>query len=115
MFTLTRKGEFTLRTHGQYHCGTLPVMKCRYTFVVQCTGLDQRGFLFDQTGVQRFFDGVKTSSLSCERFTQASLDHLVRRALAENDRLQIQSANLTLSPEPFLAELTSAWEPRHVR
>lgn len=109
MFTLTRKGEFTLHTTGEFHCGTSAVMQCRYTFVIRCNGLDKRGFLFDQTGVQRFFDAVRTSSLSCEKFTAHALDKLLSHIRAENGTLAIESATLTLSPEPFLAELTSEY------
>jgi hypothetical protein len=107
-FTLRRSGVFTQRTNGATHCGTTPILTVRYTLSVTCTvtSLDTRGFLFDQTNIDAFFQRVPATLLSCEALTVHYGRALYKQIIRENTGCHIQRFSLTLSPAPHAAELT---------
>lgn len=105
--TLERTGEFTIRTRGDHHCGTLPTLKVKYKMTCVCAKrLDVRGFLFDQLKVDEYFQKRLATSLSCEQLTILSMEDIVAAIQAENPRCEILESSLTLSPEPFMASMT---------
>ena len=104
---MVRSGEFTIQTYGNSHCGTSDKFMIRYHLKCSCTPLlDHRGFLFDQLNIQQFFESIKRTQLSCERLTVVCLEQLLEHILTENPTCQILKAELTLSPEPYLASMT---------
>jgi hypothetical protein len=109
-FTIKRAGDFTVRTYGPNHCGTTDNLQVRYNLQVVCRegGLDEKGFLFDQTKVQEFFAAIKTTRLSCEEFCYSESRNLFKFILSANPRLKgrIAAFTLELSPAPFAASLT---------
>jgi len=109
--TIRRTGEFTIKTFGSNHCGLLPILKIQYEAKIECSAkVDDRGFLFDQLEVDRFFQGVKSSFLSCEMLTMHLAEMLALRIMAENPSLEVKGLDLTLSPQPFKAGVTFAWK-----
>lgn len=110
-FKLERKGEFSVNTVGKFHCGTKDSLKVRYEFSCEMSAdsLDHRGFLFDQMKVAQFFGGLKSTDLSCEAFTLFCARKLFALVKSENKQGKIISMSLTLSPEPFEANLTFSW------
>lgn len=108
---MTRGGEFNIHTYGNNHCGVDEEFKIRYHLKCRCSPkLDRRGFLFDQLNVQSFFESIKKTKLSCEQLTVQCLEQLLEHILAENPGCQIYGMELTLSPAPFMASMTHAWE-----
>jgi hypothetical protein len=105
--TLDREGEFTIETFGNAHCGTLKIQPVRYSLNATFDAvLDRRGFLADQLLVDRYFQGIKRSDLSCEKLCIQSLHHVRRVLLLDNPNLRIRSMKLTLSPAPYGAKMT---------
>lgn len=105
--TLERHGEFTIKTTGKNHCGTLPILRIQYKLVCECTTkLDSRGFLFDQTEVDKFFQNKVSTSLSCEKLVADSLKKVLDLIEKENPHCEVRKASLTLSPQPFMASIT---------
>lgn len=108
---IERQGEFGIQTYGKNHCGTGTEFKLRYKMVCTCSPrLDTRGFLFEQTEVQTFFENVKRTNKSCEQLTEWCLGGLHQHIMQENPGCQIYTLKLTLSPEPFAASMTCSWE-----
>jgi len=108
---MVRSGEFPIRTYGNSHCGTASAFKIRYHLKCVCSPkLDHRGFLFDQLNIQSYFESIQRTHLSCERLTEVCLQQLLEHILVENPSCQIYSMQLTLSPEPYLASMTSTLE-----
>lgn len=108
---MVRSGEFDLKTYGQNHCGVSSEFKIRYHMTCMCSPkLDNRGFLFDQLNIQNFFESIGRTSLSCERLTVVCLEQLLEHILEENPTCQIYNMELTLSPEPYMASMSHAWD-----
>ena len=110
-FTLKRTGKFTIRTAGNNHCGTSDSLLVNYNLEVRCTAdsLDMRGFLFDQTKVDVWFQGQRMTSLSCEQYTIFCGRELYKLIRKENQNCRIERFSLTLSPAPHAAELTFSY------
>jgi hypothetical protein len=107
---IVRSGEFPLRTYGNHHCGTSHSFNVKYHLITLCDPrLDHRGFLFDQLNIDKFFHVIKSTSLSCEQLTERTLVKLKKFILRENPDCLIHAMSLTLSPEPYLAAMTSSW------
>lgn len=113
ILTINREGQFPLRALGPNHCGVAEHLTVRYHMVCECQPkLDGRGFLFDQLGVDAFFQAIGTTKLSCEQLTLRSLYKLVRAIRKENPGCVINRAKLTLSPSPHAASMTYEWAGR---
>lgn len=112
-FTLKRSGNFIIRTTGQHHCGTSERLAIQYRLEVRCTAdsLDERGFLFDQTRVDQWFQTQTATDLSCEAYTIYCGRQLYKLIRAENAKCHIQRFTLTLTPHPYKAELTFCYGP----
>lgn len=107
-FTLKRTGKFSVKTHGNNHCGTSDVLQISYNLEVRCTAdsLDHRGFLFDQTKADQWFAAQKFTALSCEQYTVYCGREIYKLIRKENPNCRIEMFSLTLSPAPHAAELT---------
>ena len=112
--TMRRSGEFkVLPVEGTPHCGVShTLLDVRYTVVVVCSmeSLDHRGFLFDQTNIDKYFQSLKTVSVSCEQFCIQAAEGLWSRITRENGTCQILSLSVTLSPAPYQASMTFDWK-----
>lgn len=109
LLTMEREGEFKIFTLGDSHCGTLhhQMLPVRYSMTAVCTcELDERGFLFDQVGVDNYFQSLKRTRLSCERLTIACAHKLLQRIRKEDPGCKVLSFKLVLSPWPFKARMT---------
>lgn len=112
--TMNRQGEFKIFTYGDSHCGimTNQFLPVKYHMVCECEKvLDERGFLFEQVNVDRFFQSLKRTRLSCEKLTIACTKRLVTLIRKDNPFAQVRSIKLTLSPHPFMASMTYSVEP----
>ena len=112
--TLDRSGEFSILTTGDSHCGTFTNqhLTVKYHVVCCCENiLDNRGFLFEQVGVDTFFKNMKRTTLSCERLTISCCRKLVSLIRKDNPVCRIRSIKLTLSPFPPAASMTYSVEP----
>ena len=107
---LEREGQFKIRTvPGTDHCGTLAAFDVKYHVKLETLrDLDSRGFLADQTLIDRYFQNLSSRpvAVSCERLAEDSLRGVRSVLLADNPRLRIQTLDVTLSPAPFAARLT---------
>lgn len=110
-FTLNRTGAFLISTFGDTHCGTVENLQVYYDFktTVSADSIDARGFLFDQMNVKRFFDSLKSTSLSCELLTLSCARQLLKLIRTENTELKVFNMSLTLRPAPFEAGMTFEW------
>lgn len=111
---LNRQGEFSILTTGDSHCGTLTNqnLPVKYHMICECENiLDNRGFLFEQVGVDNFFKKMKRTTLSCEKLTISCAKRLVTLIRKDNPKCKIRSIELTLSPFPFQASLTYSVKP----
>ena len=103
---MRRKGDFTVTTYGDNHCGTTEKLNIKYELIVECSvSLDERGFLFDQINVDKFFKQIRMTKLSCEHFSIQCARKLWRLIKNENRSCQIQDMKLLLSPAPFAASM----------
>jgi hypothetical protein len=108
---IARQGKFHIETYGPNHCGTMPELDVKYDVRIECkAAVDGRGFLFDQVQVDRFFQTVKKTGLSCENLCMTCAEALVDLIRKENPGVKILNLSLTLSPEPFAAGVTYAWK-----
>jgi hypothetical protein len=108
---IDRSGEFPIETFGNNHCGTDTKFTIRYKAICVCSPrLDKRGFLFEQTKVQEYFESIKKTDKSCERLTEWCLEGLHQHIMQENPGCEIYSLKLTLSPHPYAASMTCSWE-----
>ena len=111
LLTMDRQGDFRIRAVGPNHCGVVNDLQIKYQMVCICDDiLDSRGFLFDQINIDNFFQGIKRSSLSCERLTISCAQKLRRLIREENPSCRVRRIKLTLSPQPFLASMTYEWK-----
>ena len=118
LLTMNRQGEFTIYTYGDSHCGTMTnqFLPVKYHMVCECeTTLDPRGFLFEQVGVDKFFQNLKKTKLSCEKLTISCCKQLVSLIKKDNPICKVRSIKLTLSPSPFMASMTYSVEPMRER
>lgn len=107
--TLDRQGEFSILTTGNKHCGTFTNQRLwvKYHMVCECENvLDKRGFLFEQVGVDQFFQKLQRTTLSCESLAISSCKKLVSLIRKDNPVCKIRSIKLTLSPFPHAASIT---------
>lgn len=111
-YKLRRAGQFTVQTTGPHHCGTTAVLTIKYALKVTCTAksLDSRGFLFDQTNIDAWFQAQRTTALSCEAYAAHCARALYKLVRAENKGLDIACIELSLSPAPHAAEITFIWD-----
>lgn len=109
--TINKSGTFTTVVSGDNHCGTENPLAIRYTAKIRADGseLDSRGFLFDQLGIQIYFDSIKHTSLSCEMLAEWSVDVLRKMVIGENPKLIVEYVYLSLSPSPFTAMIECEW------
>ncbi len=110
-FTLKRSGKFPIKTvPGTPHCGISDRFDIQYKFSCICdvTSLDDRGFLFDQMRIGKYFEGqiAFPVSISCEQYALKCARELFKLIVAENKGCQVSSMTLTLSPAPFVASMT---------
>lgn len=113
--TMNRQGEFKIRTIGDKHCGTFTNqdMWVKYHMICICDNvLDPRGFLFEQVNVDKFFQNMKRTTLSCEKLTISCCKKLVTLIRKDNPVCKIRSIELTLSPFPYQASMTYTSELR---
>lgn len=109
LMTWDRSGEFKVFTHGDSHCGTMSdqVLPIKYRLLCVCENkLDERGFLFDQINVERFFQRIRRTTLSCERLTISCANRLVKVIRRDNPHCRVRSLDLTLTPFPYVASMT---------
>ena len=114
LLTLDRQGEFKVFTTGDSHCGTLTdqYLPVKYHMICECENiLDNRGFLFEQVGVDQFFKRMKRTTLSCEKLTISCCKRLVTLIRKDNPICRIRSIKLTLSPWPHQASMTYSVVP----
>lgn len=112
--TLNRQGEFKILTLGDSHCGTMTNQQLPVKYTVKCvceTDLDDRGFLFEQVGVDDFFKKIKWTRMSCEKLTMACCKKLVTLIRKDNPKCRVRSIELTLSPFPHAAGMTYSVKP----
>lgn len=117
--TIRREGLFPQLVVGQYHCGAkqhlvqathglaIPV---KYNLTVACGPvLDHRGFLFDQTMVQAWFErqGQTPSALSCEALTIATANRLMEKIARDASHCDLRGVTLQLSPAPHQASVSA--------
>jgi hypothetical protein len=97
---LKRSGKFKMQAHGHNHCGVDTELDMVYYFTADCTrgSLDARGFLLDQITVRRYFDKVRSSSLSCEKLCIKCCQDLVRLGVKENPGIYFNFVELRLGP-----------------
>lgn len=115
LLTMNRSGEFKVFTTGDSHCGTLTdqMLPIKYELVCECeVTLDKRGFLFDQISVEGFFQGLKRTTMSCEKLTISCAKKLATLIRKENPACKIRSINLKLSPFPHMASMTYTVIPK---
>jgi hypothetical protein len=113
--TLDRQGSFKVYTYGDSHCGTYTngFLPLKYTLHCVCElTIDKRGFLFEQVGVDDFFQNLEKTKLSCEKFTINCTKRLVTLIHKDNPACRIRSIQLTLSPHPYVASMTYSVVPR---
>lgn len=109
--TLRRRGEFTIETLGDHHCGVNDFQNIRYEVEVVCTTkLDSRGFLFEQRSVDAFFQGIRSTSQSCEVLTKDCAKKLRELILDENPTCEVKRIAVNLCPAPYAADMTFTWE-----
>lgn len=102
-----REGTFYIRVNGENHCGTMREFGLKYKFTCEAkVKLDKRGFLFDQTNVDKFLKSYDVTDLSCEKFCKMLAKGLLKLIHEENPKCRIKRGSLTLSPEPFAASIT---------
>jgi hypothetical protein len=109
LLTMNRQGEFSIFTTGDSHCGTMTdqFLPVKYHMVCECENvLDERGFLFEQVNVDKFFKGLQSTKLSCELLTISCCNKLVELIRKDNPACKVRSIKLTLSPSPFQASMT---------
>lgn len=106
--TLRRRGEFTIRTRGDAHCGIgEPTQAVRYSVEVECEHkLDDRGFLFEQRNVDAFFQSLGSTKRSCELLTEKCANTLIRMIKEENPECHIRKISVMLCPAPYAADMT---------
>lgn len=117
---MIRNGIVRVRTGGNTHCGTETRLKIRYSFQAECdadSSLDERGFLFDQLTIVKFFEQSTQGRLivSCETAAKGWLQQLVKTILGENPACKIRRVALTVSPFPYAASMTFAWENKNTK
>lgn len=107
-YTLKRSGEFVLATDGDNHCGTKELQPMRYELVVTCGGkLDKRGFLFEQLGVEEFFNSRDVDEeRSCEELARDWCADLLGMVNTDSPGCEVLSMMLTLSPAPYGASVS---------
>ncbi len=113
--TMNRRGDFSVFTIGDSHCGTLTnqMLPVNYHLLCECENvLDTRGFLFEQVSVDNFFKNMKKTRLSCEKLTISCCKKLVTLIRKDNPSCRIRSIELTLSPFPHAASMTYAVRPQ---
>ena len=111
---MNRQGDFKILTTGDSHCGTLTNehLPVKYQLICECENiLDNRGFLFEQVSVDKFFKNMKRTTLSCEKLTISCCKKLVTLIRRDNPICRIRSIKLTLSPYPYQASMTYSVEP----
>lgn len=130
--TLRREGQFYQLVGGEYHCGAPaalvrvswvesnqsvvrdakggPAILVEYSLTVACgPTLDQRGFLFDQAQVDRWFmrQGLRVSSLSCEATTILLANSLMDKLAKDAPHCDLRGVTLQLSPAPHSASVSA--------
>jgi hypothetical protein len=93
-------------------------MPVNYVAVMACAPqLDQRGFLFDQAGVDTFLNQLAQTPTdkSCERLAQYAAEQLLEHIAFEVPTCQVRAMTMTLSPSPFVAEVTASYAPSRSR
>lgn len=112
--TIERTGNFTVKTLGDVHCGTPTpsgYLRINYDFICKMNpdSLDERGFLFDQIGIDKFLNTIKSTPLSCERLCMDISRKLYAKIKRENPKADLSQIKLTLSPEPHAAKVIFDW------
>lgn len=113
---MDRFGEFRVQATGPSHCGVDENLTIQYRMVCLCdNNLDKRGFLFDQLNVDSYFQGISTTTLSCEQLCVKCGHELIQRIKEENPGCVIRKLTLTLSPNPYKASMTFDWETKSTK
>lgn len=116
--TLRRRGQFTLETDGDYHCGLDENQKIKYMVTVVCKAepsLDERDFLFEQRLIDEFFQDLShigPLDASCERLSMNCAEGLLAKIKHENPDCKVLSIEVELSAKPYMASMTFWWHSK---
>ena len=97
---LRRRGGFNCEVIGNSHCGSETHIVIKYAVKIQCSTLDKRGFVMAQEDLSDFFQGMKTTRLSCEELAIQCAE-ILRVKLIKED-IEVHSVAVRLSPPPYL-------------
>lgn len=118
VLTLRRSGRFRLKVRGDAHCGVTKTgqIECGYELVVSAhaNGLDAQGFLVEQVGIDRFFQELDETALSCELLVIECARAIWRKIRQENPAADLFGIRLTISPKSPVgaagsASMTFSW------
>ena len=122
--SIVRRGETTALVKGSLHCGTntyctkiedVRVLPIRWTFAAACTpdSLDARGFAFDQAALDELVHHVSNKSArdSCEQLARDLGRAFCQAVYKENERCTLTALTVTVSPAPYLSELSVSFNP----
>lgn len=113
--TLRRRGQFTLETYGENHCGLDKNQKIKYMVTVVCKAepsLDERDFLFEQRSIDEFFQDLShigAVDSSCERLAINCTHGILAKIKDENSKCKVLSIEVELSAKPYAASMTHMW------
>lgn len=91
MFTVRRKGEFTAYlVPGTSHCGIGDGLTKTFSYdawvCLEDGGLDDRGFVIDNSEFKKFFDRQTRLDISCEALCKAAATHFFKVAAVSQER-----------------------------
>ncbi len=115
--TIERSGEAGWKVYGPNHCGTADQIKdgrllVKHTIKITCAAkLDDRGFLIDQMGVQKWVESYANAgtNLSCEALARDIGERLMRKLERDNPSCKVTALSVTLNPIPHKASITVRW------
>lgn len=108
VYTLRRKGDFSLDVRGDNHCGGKDWLYdgrilVRYDISIVCHSLAKNGFVYPQEGIKALLTEPHTY-LSCEQYAEKRAKVVFSKLQAEG--VDVDSVKLRLSPQPFHGSIT---------
>lgn len=95
--TLRRSGSFSFETSGPVCCGTESPLALEYLVEVECgINLDDRGFLFDQLPIHKYFQRISHVEISCELLALKCARDIHAMILQNHSGCQIRDFKLSL-------------------
>jgi hypothetical protein len=108
-YSILRYGEYCCYLKGANYCSLInkesvaEQIPFKYKVCIKTDGLDNNGFITDQSNIQSYFDNVESSDISCEKMAYNAVFYF--HELLKKCNCKALFIKVSISPPPYVSEI----------